>query len=67
MFSLVGYNGEVFQQFADDFFSQVRTANSGKTKKITLHYFSEIKKEMDEFFGTASEIVEGKRHALLKR
>ena len=67
LFSLVGYNGEIFQQFADDFFSQVRTANSGKTKKITLHYFSEIKKEMDEFFGTASEIVEGKRHRLLGR
>lgn len=67
LFSLVGYNGEIFQQFADDFFSQVRTANTGKTKKITLHYFSEIKKEIDEFFGTASEIVEGKRHRLLDK
>ena len=67
LFSLVGYNGEIFQQFADDFFAQVRTANSGKTKKITLHYFSEIKKEIDDFFGTASEIVEGKRHRLLDK
>lgn len=67
LFSLVGYNGEVFQQFADDFFSQVRTANLGKNRKITLHYFSEIKKEIDEFFGTASEIVEGKRHRLLDK
>ena len=67
LFSLVGYNGEIFQQFADDFFAQVRTANSGKTKKITLHYFSEIKKEIDEFFGTASEILEGKRHRLLDK
>ena len=67
LFSLVGYNGEIFKQFADDFFTQIRTANSGKTKKITLHYFSEIKKEIDEFFWTASEIVEGKRHRLLDK
>ena len=67
LFSLVGYNGEIFKQFADDFFSQVRTANSGKVKKIILHYFSETKKEMDEFFGTAIEIVEGKRHRLLDK
>ena len=67
LFSLVGYNGEIFQQFADDFYAQVRTANSGKTKKITLHYFSEIKNEIDEFFGTASEIVEGKRHRILDK
>lgn len=67
LFSLVGYNGEIFQQFADDFFAQVRTANSGKSKKIILRYFSEIKKEIDEFFGTASEIVEGKRHRLLDK
>lgn len=67
LFSLVGYNGEIFQQFANDFFSQVRAANAGKTKKITLYYFSEIKKEIDEFFWTASEIVEGKKHCLLDK
>lgn len=67
LFSLVGYNGEIFQQLADDFFAQVRVANSGKAKRITLHYFSEIKKEIDDFFGTASEIVEGKRHRLLDK
>ena len=67
LFSLVGYNGEIFQQFADDFFAQVRMANSGKAKKIILRYFSEIKKEIDEFFGTASEIVEGKRNRLLDK
>ena len=67
LFSLAGYNGEIFQQFADDFLTQVRTANAGKTQKIHLRYFSEIKKEIDEFFGTASEIVEGKRHRLLDK
>ena len=67
LFSLVGYNGKIFQQFADDFFAQVRTANFGKAKKITLRYFSEIKKEIDDFFRTASEIVESKRHLLLDK
>lgn len=67
LFSLAGYNGEVFQQFANDFFAQVRTANSGKSKKIILRYFTEIKKEIDDFFGTACEIVEGKRHRLLDK
>lgn len=67
LFSLAGYNGEIFEQFAIDFFAQVRIANSGKAKKITLHYFSEIKSEIDEFFRTASEIVEGKRHRLLDK
>lgn len=67
LFSLVGYNGEIFQQFADDFFAQVRTANSGKTPKVSLRYFSEIKKEIDEFFETASGIVEGKRCRLLDK
>lgn len=64
LFSLVGYNGEIFQQFAGDFLTQVCTANSGKTQKIHLRYFSEIKKEIEEFFDTASEIVEGKRRRL---
>lgn len=67
LFSLVGYNGEIFQQFADDFLTQVRTANPGKTQKIHLRYFSEIKKEIEEFFDTASEIVEGKRRRLLDK
>lgn len=67
LFSLVGFNGEIHQQFANDFFEQVRLANSGKTKKITLCYFSEVKKEIDEFFGTACDIVEGKKHRLLDK
>lgn len=67
LFSLAGYNGDIFRQFANDFFAQVRSANSGKEKKITLYYFSETKKEIDEFFGTASEIVEGKRYSMLDK
>ena len=67
LFSLVGYNGEIFQQFANDFYEQVRMANSGKTKKIVLHYFADIRKEIDDFFATAGEIVEGKRSYLLDK
>lgn len=67
IFSLVGYNGEIFQQFAEDFWAQVCTANFGKIPKIHLRYFSEIKKEIDEFFDTASEIVEGRRRRLLDK
>ena len=67
LFSFAGYNGEIFQQYANDFFAQVQTANSGKQKIIALRYFTETKKEIDDFFGTASEIVEGKRHRLLDK
>lgn len=60
LFSLVGFNGEIYKQFADDFFNLVRTANTKGQKKIRLKYFADVKKEMDEFFFTAEEIVEGK-------
>jgi len=61
LFSLAGYNGTIHKQFADDFYSQVRIANSGGSKKIALRYFSDIKKEIDDFFLTATEIVDGKK------
>lgn len=67
LFSLAGYNGEIYQQFADDFFSQIRMANAGQLKKITLYYFEETKDEIDEFFKTAEEIVEGKRRRVLDK
>lgn len=67
LFSFAGYNGEIFQQFANDFYSQVRIANSGGSPKILLRYFADTKKEIEEFFGTASDIVEGKRVSLLDK
>lgn len=67
LFSLVGYNGEIYRQFANDFFEQVCLANSGSSKKITLYYFSETKKEIEEFFGTACEIVERNKRCLLDK
>ena len=67
LFSLVGYNGDIYQQFANDFYEQVRVANSSGQKKITLSYFSDIKREIDDFFKTAEEIVDGKRQYLLDK
>ena len=61
LFSLCGYNGEIFLQFANDFYEQVKNANLGKSKKIELRYFAVIKKEIEDFFNIASDIVEGKK------
>ncbi|MBQ3762104.1 MAG: hypothetical protein II875_08880 [Clostridia bacterium] len=67
LFSLVGYNGVVFQQFAKDFYDQVKLANTGTHKKVYLYYFSETKKEIDEFFAVAEAIVDGKVHQWLDK
>ena len=61
LFSLCGYNGEIFLQFAKDFYKQIKKANLGDKKKIELRYFAVIKKEIEDFFNIASDIVEGKK------
>lgn len=61
LFSLAGFNGEIYKQFADDFFDLVRNANANGKNKIKLKYFADVKKEIDEFFFIAEEIIEGKR------
>lgn len=62
LFSLKGYNGEIYKQLADDFFAQIRTANSNG-EKIKLRYFLNTKEEIDSFFGSAILIREGKTQA----
>lgn len=64
LFSLIGYNGSIYQQLANDFYEQVRSANTNGGKKITLYFFSEIKKEIDDFFNVASSIVDGKKTSI---
>lgn len=59
LFSLYGLNGEIFQKIAMDFLNQVRSANA-KEQKIVLRYFTETKKEIDAYFGSARAIVEKK-------
>ena len=62
LFSIIGYNGVVYQQLAKDFYEQVRQANSGGSKKINLYYFSETANEIRDFFFTAEDIVDGKKN-----
>ena len=57
LFGLVGFNGEIYKQLAQDLFSQVKSANS-KSVKIELRYFKDVKQEIDRFFGEAESIVE---------
>lgn len=60
LFSLYGYNGEIYKQLAQDLYDQIKAANVG-SKRITLRYFSEVKKEIDDFFTSAELIVDGKQ------
>ena len=59
LFSLLGLNGEIYKQLAEDFIAQVNNANLNGTK-ISLRYFSEVREEIDSFFDSARLIVEGK-------
>ena len=59
LFSLVGYNGEIYKTLAQDFFTQVRSANLNG-EKIKLTYFPEVEREIEDYFKTATSIVEGK-------
>lgn len=65
LFSFAGYNGEIYKTLAQDFFLQVRAANLNG-EKIKLRYFPEVEKEIEDYFKTASSIVEGKTQAINK-
>lgn len=58
LFSLLGLNGEIHKQLADDFITQVNSANLNGTK-IQLRYFAEVKEEIDSFFESARYIIGG--------
>lgn len=60
LFSLYGFNGEIYKRLAQDLFDQIKSANTG-AKRITLRYFSEVKLEIEDFFSTAEQIVDGKQ------
>lgn len=59
LFHIAGYNGVFFKNQANDFISLVKDINK-KEKFVTLKYFDKVKKEIDKFFNSAEEIVEGK-------
>lgn len=64
LFHFAGYNGQIFQNLFDDFFTLVKEINSKSLKKsgkrlIRLKYFSEIKDEIERFFKKAEFIITG--------
>lgn len=59
LFDLYGYNGELFQELALDLIKLIQEANKN-ARIINLRYFKETKKEIESFFKTAEDIVEGK-------
>lgn len=58
LFNIVGFNGSLYQQIAEDFLNQVKIANA-KKKKIRLRYFNDVKLEIEGFFNTAENIIRG--------
>ncbi len=59
LFSLYGFNGEIYKDLALDLYKQIEVAN-GEKKRVHLRFFSDIRKEIDGFFGSAEQIVDGK-------
>lgn len=61
LFNCVGFNGLLFQEIFNDFYSLVLEINK-KSKKgdlIKLYYLDETKKEISEFFQNAEDIKKG--------
>lgn len=56
LFDLVGYNGSMYLELAQDFYQFVQKGN--RKGKISLRYFSDVKSEIDRFFRSAELIVE---------
>ena len=60
LFHLAGYNGELYQNLANDFFSYVREINLKANKKlIQLKYFEDVKNDIERFFTKAKYLLEG--------
>lgn len=59
LFDLYGYNGEIYQILAIDMIKLAQEANK-KKKYIKLRYFEDTKREIEDFFRRAEDIVTGK-------
>lgn len=60
LFHRAGYNGEIFKTLYDEFFSLVLDINHRAHKSlISLYYFSETRKEIEDYFAIAEKIVDG--------
>lgn len=57
LFDITGLHGELYKALADDFLSLVHAANS-HGKWIYLKFFSDVKKDVENFYSAAERIVE---------
>ena len=57
LFNIAGLNGELYQNVATDLLDVIDQANK-KERKIKLRYFSETKREIENFFDAASHVIE---------
>ena len=65
IFHMAGYNGELYKQLFDDFYSFVKEINNdstgkGQKKRISLRYFAETEDEINRFFDRAKDVVNNK-------
>ncbi|MBP1618038.1 MAG: hypothetical protein H6Q14_1865 [Bacteroidetes bacterium] len=60
LFHIAGFNGELYQNLANDFLSYVKEINQKAQKKlIKLKYFEEVKNDIENFFSKARYLFEG--------
>lgn len=62
LFHRAGYNGALFKKLYEDFFKLVTDINRRSRKNlISLYYFSETRKEIEDYFAIAEAIVLGQK------
>lgn len=61
LFHLAGLNGEIYEKMAGDLIELIKEINQkAKRTVIELYYFTDISKEVNDYFGTAENIVKWK-------
>lgn len=58
LFDIVGLNGILFKNLADDFLKLVDVANRGG-KVISLKFFSKVEEDIEQFYSRAESIISG--------
>ena len=66
LFHYAGYNGELYKSLFNDFYSYVKEVNANNPNRIKLMFFKEVKIEIENFFRTAEDIVEGINSAIIE-
>ncbi len=63
LFNAGGLNGEIYEVIFNDFYKLIGEVNAkapGNEKRISLKYFEENKRDIDEFFFVAEQIIDNK-------